>query len=203
MNDPYLLKLLSSGFVYPGFSISLILPLSRGSSLFEEAVKLLWSKFLVWDFHVSFLGLFQACSADHSWETLLSLDSGSLHGSPEPKACPRWPALPRSKGHHWHSSQLPAALRGRWTEGILRAARGTWKLSGESIRDKADLQDRRRDWFWDKWSLWTGTGTKGWNLGRIWRCSHTGHTWTSTEMSFSSKVEQLDKMVTEKAGFNR
>lgn len=124
MKDPYLLKLLSSGFVYPGFSISLILPLSRGSSLFEEAVKLLWSKFLVWDFHVSFLGLFQACSADHSWETLLSLDSGSLHGSPEPKACPRWPALPRSKGHDWHSGQLPAALRGRWTEGILRAARG-------------------------------------------------------------------------------
>uniref|UniRef100_A0A2K5E8K5 Adenylosuccinate lyase n=1 Tax=Aotus nancymaae TaxID=37293 RepID=A0A2K5E8K5_AOTNA len=31
----------------------------------------------------------QACTADHSWETLLSLDSGSLHGSPELEACPR------------------------------------------------------------------------------------------------------------------
>ncbi|KAI2597958.1 adenylosuccinate lyase [Homo sapiens] len=30
-----------------------------------------------------------ACTADHSWETLLSLDSGSLHGSPELEACPR------------------------------------------------------------------------------------------------------------------
>ncbi|KAI2597957.1 adenylosuccinate lyase [Homo sapiens] len=31
----------------------------------------------------------KACTADHSWETLLSLDSGSLHGSPELEACPR------------------------------------------------------------------------------------------------------------------
>uniref|UniRef100_A0A2K5N6Z2 Adenylosuccinate lyase n=1 Tax=Cercocebus atys TaxID=9531 RepID=A0A2K5N6Z2_CERAT len=29
-----------------------------------------------------------ACTADHSGETLLSLDSGSLHGSPELEACP-------------------------------------------------------------------------------------------------------------------
>lgn len=31
----------------------------------------------------------KACSADHSWETLLSLDSRSLHGSSELEACPR------------------------------------------------------------------------------------------------------------------
>nr|KAF6493427.1 adenylosuccinate lyase [Rousettus aegyptiacus] len=30
----------------------------------------------------------KACSADHGWETLLSLDSGSLHGSPEREAGP-------------------------------------------------------------------------------------------------------------------
>uniref|UniRef100_A0A2K5PJP8 Adenylosuccinate lyase n=1 Tax=Cebus imitator TaxID=2715852 RepID=A0A2K5PJP8_CEBIM len=30
-----------------------------------------------------------ARTADHSWETLLSLDSGSLHGSPEFEACSR------------------------------------------------------------------------------------------------------------------
>uniref|UniRef100_A0A0G2JFI8 Adenylosuccinate lyase n=1 Tax=Mus musculus TaxID=10090 RepID=A0A0G2JFI8_MOUSE len=29
-----------------------------------------------------------ACSADHGWETMLPLDSRSLHGSPELEACP-------------------------------------------------------------------------------------------------------------------
>uniref|UniRef100_D3ZW08 Adenylosuccinate lyase n=1 Tax=Rattus norvegicus TaxID=10116 RepID=D3ZW08_RAT len=31
----------------------------------------------------------KACSADHGWETLLPLDSRSLHGSSELEACPR------------------------------------------------------------------------------------------------------------------
>ena len=41
---------------------------------------------------------FPACSADHSWETLLSLDSGSVHGSPKPEACPGWTVLRSVKG---------------------------------------------------------------------------------------------------------
>lgn len=109
----------------------------------EEEEKLLGSKSLVWDCPVFSLGGLQACSADHGWETLLSVDSGSLHGSPELEACPRGPALPWSERHHRHAGQLPAALRGKWRKGILKA---TWGIQTQrwSPRGKADLRGARR-----------------------------------------------------------
>lgn len=165
----------------------------------EEAVKLLGSKSLVWDCPVFSLGGLQACSADHGWETLLSVDSGSLHGSSELEACPRGPALPWSERHHRHAGQLPAALRGKWPKGILKA---TWGIQTQrwSPRDKADVRGARRlvlgqveslEGVWQA-ATWVG----GWE-------SHTRHPRVTIGMSFLPKVEQLDKMVTEKAGFKR
>lgn len=57
--------------------------------------------------------------------------------------------------------------------------------------------DRSRD----AWHL-AGKGDGERHLSRM-RFSHTSHPWITIETSFLSKVEQLDKLVTEKAGFKR
>lgn len=58
------------------------------------------------------------------------------------------------------------------------------------------------DWSWDEWSLWTRGVPRVETWAGCWDVLILV-TPVSTGRSFSSKVEQLDKMVTEKAGFKR
>lgn len=121
---------------------------------------------------------FQACPTDHCRETLLPLDPGSLHGSAEPQAGSGRPALPWCQGHYRHSGQLPAALRRGPPEG--RASLGH--------RHSLGVSEPR--WWAGVWRGWPCDGVTLRGL-------------KPTEGRSFPQVELLDKMVTEKAGFNR